>query len=85
MTLPLPARAGASPPLSPVLLAGLVLRPLPLAPLQPALGLALRTVLGRHPGLLDRLAGLGDPVFIIDPVDLPFVFVLRTGARPSLR
>jgi len=85
MTLPLPARAGAAPPLSPVLLAGLVLRPLPLAPLQPALGLALRAVLGRHPGLLDRLAGLGDPVFIVDPVDLPFVFVLRTGARPSLR
>ncbi len=85
MTPPIPARATAPPPFSPVLLAGLALRVLPLAPLQPALTLALRAVLGRHPGLLDRLAGLGEPVFIIDPVDLPFVFVLRTGARPDLR
>jgi O2-independent ubiquinone biosynthesis accessory factor UbiT len=93
MTPPIPAqsparsavRATAPPPFSPVLLAGLALRILPLAPLQPALALALRAVLGRHPGLLDRLAGLGEPVFIVDPVDLPFVFVLCTGARPSLR
>lgn len=73
------------PPFTPILLAGMMLRPLPLAPLQPALAMALRALLRRHPDLLDRLAGLDAPVFVVDPVDLPFDLVLRTHPRPSLR
>jgi predicted lipid carrier protein YhbT len=73
------------PPLSPVLLAGLALRPLPPALLQPVLGLAMATMWRRHRGAFERLSGLGEPVFLIDPIDLPYSFVLRTGARaPSL-
>jgi hypothetical protein len=37
-------------------------------------------------GVFERLSGLGDPVFLIDPVDMPLVFVLDRcpGAEPSL-
>ncbi len=67
----------AIPPLSPILLAGLAVRPLPTALLQPFLNAAMRAVRTRHPDLFDRLSGLDDPTYLIDPVDLPFVFVLR--------
>ena len=71
----------SAPPFSPVLLAGLALRPLPPALLQPALVVALAAIRRNHPGVFERLSGLGDPVFLIDPVDLPFVFVLTADAR----
>jgi predicted lipid carrier protein YhbT len=68
-----------------VLLAGLAVRPLPPIALQPGLALAMRTLKRRHPGLFDRLSGVGAPSFLIDPVDLPFVFLLETDpARPRL-
>lgn len=74
-----------TPPFSPVLLAGLAARPLPPIALQPALALAMRTLRRRHPGLFDRLSGLGAPSFLIDPVDLPFAFLLETDPeRPRL-
>ena len=71
------------PPLSPVLLAGLALRALPPALFQPVLGLAMATMRRRHAGAFERLSGLGEPVFLIDPIDLPYSFVLRAGARAS--
>ena len=47
--------------------------------------LALRTLRKRHPGLFDRLSGVGSPRFLIDPVDLPFAFLLETDPkRPRL-
>jgi len=70
-------RKGMMPPLSPVLFAGLALRPMPLALLQPALKLAMNTIQRRHPEVFDRLSCLEDPVYLIDPVDLPFVFILK--------
>ncbi|MEO5337140.1 MAG: SCP2 sterol-binding domain-containing protein [Magnetospirillum sp. WYHS-4] len=74
------------PPLTPFLLAGLALRPLPPAALQPALDFAMRAIQRRHPGLFDRLSGVGDPAFLIVPTDLPFVFLLKPDALlPSLR
>ena len=30
-----------------------------------------------HPDIFERLADLGEPRYLIDPVDLPFVFLLR--------
>lgn len=74
-----------TPPFSPVLLAGLAARPLPPAALQPALALAVRILKRRHPGLFDRLKGVGAPSFLIDPIDLPFDFLLETDPeRPRL-
>ena len=69
-----------APPLSPVLLAGFALRPLPPALLGLVLNVALRLVSRRHPDVMARLEPLGDAAFLIDPVDLPFSFVLRLGA-----
>ena len=78
-----PARQ--APPLSPVLLVGFAVRPLPPLLLQPFLSIAMEAMRRRHPSVFERLAELGDPVFLIDPVDLPFVFLLRSHAeRPGL-
>jgi len=78
--------SAVSPPLSPWLLLGLVLRPLPLMPLQPALKVALHGLRRRHPGLFDRLGELGDRVFLIHPVELPFALRLGfTDGEPDLR
>lgn len=72
-------------PFSPVLLAGLLIRPLPLVTLQPALNAAMKAVHRRHPEIFERLACLDAPVYLIDPLDLPVVFILRPDpARPSL-
>ncbi len=77
------------PPISPLSMlgrAGSALKPLPLAPLGPALDLALGVMRRRHPSVFERLAELEDPLFLIDPVDLPMIFLLRpVGASPSLR
>ncbi len=67
------------PPLSPVLLAGLALRPLPLPLLRPFVGAALAVLHRRHADVFERLEILGDATFLIDPVDLPFGFLLRPG------
>ncbi|MDH5771624.1 MAG: SCP2 sterol-binding domain-containing protein [Rhodospirillaceae bacterium] len=72
---------GKSPPLSPVFIAGLIARPLPLLLLQPAVSAAFAVLMRRYPNLFDRLSGFGDPVFIIDPTDLPIVFELNINPR----
>ncbi len=69
------------PPFSPVLLAGLALRPVPPVLLQPFLAVAARIIQGRHPEVLERLAELGDILFVVDPVDLPFVFLLSLDGK----
>ncbi len=74
-----------TPPLSPVLLLGLAVRPLPLRPLQPLLATAMRTVMNQHPDVFERLSDLENPRFFIDPVDLPFGFLLVADPdQPSL-
>ena len=70
-----------TPPLSPILLAGFALRPIPPVVFQPVLDAAM-TILGRrHPGIFDRISSFGQPVFLIDPVDLPYVFILHVDPR----
>lgn len=73
------ASPGRRAPLSPVLLAGLALRPLPPVLIAPLVGLAWRTVRRRYPGVFERLAGLGDATILLDPIDLPFSLLLRPG------
>lgn len=70
-----------APPLSPVLLAGLVAGPLPPALLQPWLAAAMRLLKMRHPDVFERLHELEDTRFLIDPVDLRLVLLL--DARPD--
>ena len=75
----------ASPPLSPVLLAGIVARPLPLVLLQPILKSAFGLMVKKHGDVFERLSVLKNPIFLIDPVDLPFVFILEPcGEHPKL-
>lgn len=79
-------RPHRAPPLSPVLFAGFALRPIPTALLQPFLGRAMGVMHRRHRDVFGRLESLRDTVFLIEPVDLPFRFLLRPAApRPVLR
>ncbi len=76
--------AGRTPALSPVLLLGFALRPAPRPALQVAASLAVSALLRRHRSVFERLDGLANPDFVIDPLDLPFRFHLHT-ALPSPR
>ncbi|MDV7340209.1 SCP2 sterol-binding domain-containing protein [Terasakiella sp. A23] len=72
-------------PLSPVLLAGLAMRPLPYGLIQPAFNKAIRQMHENHPDVFDRLVPLGSPRFLIDPIDLPFSFIMDTSpVSPAL-
>lgn len=73
------------PPFSPVLLAGVVLAPVPPRLFQPLFDGILAVVRRRHPDILERLAAYPDAVVGIDPVDLPFVLILEPRPdRPVL-
>ena len=65
---------------SPILLIGLALRPLPLAPLQAMLALVTRAMTRRHPQVFARLQSLGGAVIAIDASDLPCLFEFRPNA-----
>ena len=68
------------PPFSPVLLAGLLLRPLPIAPLQPLLRAGLRCMRRRHAAAFTRLSALDGKLIVIDPVDLPHCLAFSFSA-----
>lgn len=70
------SKRSQSPPLSPVLLLGFLARPLPISGLQPFLNLAIDRMHKTHADVFDRMAGRGEMVFLIDPIDLPFAFEL---------
>lgn len=65
---------------SPILLIGLALRPLPLAPMQAMLALVTRAMTRRHPQVFARLQSLGGAVIAIDASDLPYLFEFRPNA-----
>lgn len=69
-----------TPPFSPVLLAGLALRPLPAALLRPVFSATMAVMRRRHGDVFERLEPLGETAILIDPADLPFRFLLRPGA-----
>jgi len=61
------------------------LRHVPPVVLQPALSAAMTAMKRCHPDIFERLADLGEPRYLIDPVDLPFVFLLRPDPKaPTL-
>jgi O2-independent ubiquinone biosynthesis accessory factor UbiT len=79
------AKNAAPPPLTPILLVGLPLRLLPLAPVQLALNALMTVISDSHPDVFERLSGIDDPTFLIEPTDLPLVFILRARSpSPSL-
>lgn len=81
-------RAGRSPsPLNDLLqhVPGVLLRPVPLALLQPVFSRIASHVAQSRPELFARLGAHAGKRFLIDPVDLPFVLVLTPRAeRPLL-
>ncbi len=74
-----------NPPLTPALLAGVALRPLPPVLLQPFLDIAMAVLSRHHPDLFAHLADMEENIILIDPVDLPFGFLLRLSKAPRLR
>lgn len=71
-----------APTLSPLLLVGLALRPVPKPALQAAAALAMTAMLRRHRSVFERLEGFANPRFLIDPIDLP-VSLLLDAAMPA--
>lgn len=72
-------------PFSPVLLAGLLARPLPHHIVQPAFRAAMKQMLKKHPDVFERMISVNSPRFLIDPIDLPFSFVMDTHPQaPTL-
>jgi O2-independent ubiquinone biosynthesis accessory factor UbiT len=67
--------------LSPVLLLGLVLEKLPARLMQVAANAVWRIVRHQHPDCLERMEAWSDRVVCIDPIDLPFVILLRPDAK----
>ncbi len=72
-------------PLTPALLAGVALRPLPPVLLQPFLDIAMAVLSRRHPDLFAHYADIEETTFHIDTVDLPFEFLLKLSKAPRLR
>lgn len=65
---------------------GWLLAGVPLALIQPILTHIARHVAGSRPELFARLGPHTDKLFLIDPIDLPFVLLLRpNAAQPHLR
>jgi predicted lipid carrier protein YhbT len=74
------------PALSPILILGFAMRPLPLAPLRAGAALAMEAMLRRHRSVFERLIDLPNPVYLVEPIDLPFRFLLDTALpKPGLR
>jgi len=68
---------GRVPPFSPVLLLGMVLKPVRPSLLQPLFDAMLRLVRRRHPDILERMEPFAESSVCIDPVDLPFMLLLE--------
>jgi len=73
-----------APPLSPVLIAGLLAPAPPPFLLQPFLDLALAALRRRHPDLFARFAALAPARFLIEATDFPARFLLDLGPRVRL-
>jgi len=81
-----PASSSFSPLFSPVLFAGILARPLPLAPLNLVLAKMMKHMHRQHGDVFSRMAIIENPTFLIIPDDLPFSFLLRAdSSRPTLR
>lgn len=58
---------------------------LPLAPLKHALASVVAILQTNHPGFFERMEGYYETRFLIDPVDVPMVFLFRTHPEnPSI-
>lgn len=80
-----PSASRQPPALSPVLLLGFALRPAPKVPLRLAASLAIAAMVRRHRAVFERLDGLTNPHFLIEPIDLPIRFLLSVALpSPSL-
>ena len=77
-----PESAASLPPedVSATLIAGLLIRPLPVAPLNRLLRHVADRIQNNHPAILDRLAPLAGTQFLICPTDLPHDMRLILGA-----
>jgi predicted lipid carrier protein YhbT len=77
MSIPFAASSGALPTIPPLL--AFAMRPLPLLPLQLALGGFLQRVHRRNPAIFARLGEHAGARFGIKPTDLPFGFVVEAA------
>lgn len=63
---------------------GMLARPVPLFILQLMLHRSMTSITKQHPRIFQRLGNYAAKTFLIDPVDMPFVIVLRPRAERPL-
>ncbi|MBL4767458.1 MAG: SCP2 sterol-binding domain-containing protein [Rhodobacteraceae bacterium] len=64
---------------SPLLIVGMMIRPLPVAPLNQILAYVTSRIQHNHPAILDRLRPLTGTDFLIRPTDMPYNIRLTIG------
>ncbi len=75
----------ALPERAPEFVRGLPAPPLLLGVLRPVFQQLIAGMLRRHPEMFSRLGEYGEKSFLIDPVDMPVVFIMKPSAsRPLL-
>jgi predicted lipid carrier protein YhbT len=67
------------PPFSPILMGGLLLKAVPPELVQPVADHMAKRIMDRHPDVFERLTPLGPRTFLIDVVDLPWLFHLTVA------
>lgn len=60
---------------------GMLVRPIPLLVLQLVLHRSMTNITQQHPTIFRRLGNYAAKTFLIDPVDMPFVILLRPRAE----
>lgn len=62
----------------------LLLAPLPLFPLQPALHRIIHSIVRKKPEIFHRIGPHKNKMFLIDPLNMPFVLLLRPDPQQPL-
>lgn len=68
-----------TPPFSPILVGGLLLKAVPPDVVQPVADHLAKRLMDQHPDVFERLSPLGPRTFLIDVVDLPWKFHLTVA------
>jgi len=68
-----------TPPFSPILFGGLLLKAVPPDIIQPVADHMAKRLMDQHPDIFERLSPLGPRTFLIDVIDLPWKFHLTVA------
>ncbi len=77
-------KINTAPPFEPSILLGLALRPIPIHMIDRLVQKISDDIQQKHTGLFDRLSDIEQASWLIEPLDLPYVFYLSLGENKLL-